>query len=64
MYIYLICLFCTLCLLTAIACCVAAGRAEDAAVAWEREHLPGAQMQGQDAEEDPHAFRPNISDSG
>lgn len=64
MCIYLTCLFCALCLLTAIACCVAAGRAEDAAVAWEREHLSGAQMEGQDAEEDPHDLRPNISDSG
>lgn len=64
MCIYLICLFCALCLLTAIACCVAAGRAEDAAVAWEREHLPGAQMERQDAEKDLHRSRPHISDSG
>ncbi len=64
MYIWIISFFCALCLLTAIACCVAAGRAEDAAVAWEREHLSGAQMQGQDAEEDLHRSRPHISDSG
>lgn len=42
MYICIICLFSGLCLLTAFACCAAAGRAEQAAVSWGQEHPPVA----------------------
>lgn len=53
MYICIICLFSGLCLLTSFACCAAAGRAEQVAVNWEREHPPVALTEYRDTE-NPH----------
>lgn len=53
MYICVICLFSALCLLTAFACRIAAGRAEQAAVSWGQGHPPVALAEYQD-KENPH----------